>query len=122
MHTLLDWLHRVRDVRGIIAWGGYVGLTAIIFAETGLLVGFFLPGDSLIVTAGLLAATTGVFNVALLGLLLTVASVIGNTVGLHDRGGGRTAAVHARGFPALQQEAPLPRARVLRAARRGRRS
>ena len=81
MHTLLDWLHRVRDVRGIIAWGGYVGLTAIIFAETGLLVGFFLPGDSLIVTAGLLAATTGVFNVALLGILLTVASVIGNTVG-----------------------------------------
>jgi membrane-associated protein len=81
MHTLLDWLHRVRDVRGIIAWGGYIGLTAIIFAETGLLVGFFLPGDSLIVTAGLLAATTGVFNVALLGLLLTVASIIGNTLG-----------------------------------------
>ena len=81
MHTLLDWLHRVRDVRAIIAWGGYVGLTAIIFAETGLLVGFFLPGDSLIVTAGLLAATTGVFNVALLGLLLCVASIVGNTVG-----------------------------------------
>jgi membrane-associated protein len=81
MQTLLDWLHRVRDVRGIIAWGGYVGLTAIIFAETGLLVGFFLPGDSLIVTAGLLAATTGVFNVALLGLLLSVASILGNTVG-----------------------------------------
>jgi membrane-associated protein len=81
MHALLDWLNRVRDVRAIIAWGGYVGLTAIIFAETGLLVGFFLPGDSLIVTAGLLAATTGVFNVYLLGLLLTVASIIGNTVG-----------------------------------------
>ncbi|HEY4304592.1 MAG TPA: VTT domain-containing protein [Gemmatimonadaceae bacterium] len=81
MHWLLDLLHKIRDVRGIIAWGGYVGLTAIIFAETGLLVGFFLPGDSLIVTAGLLAATTGVFNVWLLGLLLTVASIIGNTIG-----------------------------------------
>src|SRR5439155_2398268 len=81
MHTLLDWLHRLRDVRGIIAWGGYVGLTGIIFAETGLLVGFFLPGDSLIVTAGLLAATTGVFNLYLLGLLLTVASILGNTLG-----------------------------------------
>lgn len=81
MHTLLDWFHKIRDVRGIIAWGGYVGLTAIIFAETGLLIGFFLPGDSLIVTAGLLAATTGVFNVWLLGLLLTVASIIGNTLG-----------------------------------------
>src|SRR4029079_3508490 len=67
--------------RGIIAWGGYAGLTAIIFAETGLLVGFFLPGDSLLVTAGLLAATTGVFNVWLLGLMLTVASILGNTVG-----------------------------------------
>jgi len=81
MDTLLDWLHKIRDVRGIIAWGGYVGLTGIIFAETGLLIGFFLPGDSLIVTAGLLAATTGVFNVYWLGLLLTVASIIGNTVG-----------------------------------------
>ena len=81
MHTLLDWIHKVRDVRAIIAWGGYVGLTAIIFAETGLLIGFFLPGDSLIVTAGLLSATMGVFNVYWLGLLLTVASVIGNTSG-----------------------------------------
>ncbi len=81
MHWLSDLFHRVRDVRAIIAWGGYVGLTAIIFAETGLLIGFFLPGDSLLVTAGLLAATTGVFNVWLLGLLLTAASVLGNTVG-----------------------------------------
>ncbi|MEO7082772.1 MAG: VTT domain-containing protein [Gemmatimonadaceae bacterium] len=81
MHSLLDLFHRIRDVRAIIAWGGYVGLTAIIFAETGLLVGFFLPGDSLIVTAGLLAATTGVFNVFWLGLLLTVASILGNSVG-----------------------------------------
>jgi membrane-associated protein len=81
MHSLLDFIHRIRDVRAIIAWGGYVGLTAIIFAETGLLIGFFLPGDSLIVTAGLLAATTGVFNVWLLGLLLMVASIIGNTLG-----------------------------------------
>ncbi len=81
MHSLLDLLHRIRDVRAIIAWGGYVGLTAIIFAETGLLIGFFLPGDSLIVTAGLLAATTGVFNVLWLGVLLTVASIVGNMVG-----------------------------------------
>ena len=81
MDWLLDLFHKIRDVRAIIAWGGYVGLTAIIFAETGLLIGFFLPGDSLLVTAGLLAATMGVFNVWLLGLLLTVASIIGNTVG-----------------------------------------
>ena len=113
MHSLLDLFHRIRDVRGIIAWGGYVGLTAIIFAETGLLIGFFLPGDSLIVTAGLLAATTGVFNVWLLGLLLTVASILGNTVGLRDRPGGRAPAVHARRFAAVQQEASVSRPRVL---------
>jgi membrane-associated protein len=81
MHSLLDFFHQIRDVRAIIAWGGYVGLTAIIFAETGLLIGFFLPGDSLLVTAGLLAATTGVFNIWLLGVLLTVASILGNTAG-----------------------------------------
>src|SRR5581483_336719 len=50
-------------------------------AETGLLIGFFLPGDSLLVTAGLLAATTGVFNIWLLGALLIVASIAGNTSG-----------------------------------------
>ena len=56
MDTLLELFQRLRDVKGLVAWGGYVGLTAIIFAETGLLVGFFLPGDSLLVTAGLLAS------------------------------------------------------------------
>ena len=81
MDSLLDWFHKIRDVKAIIGWGGYVGLTTIIFAETGLLIGFFLPGDSLLVTAGLLAATKGVFNVWLLGLLLTVASILGNSVG-----------------------------------------
>jgi membrane-associated protein len=61
-----------------------VGLTLIIFAETGLLVGFFLPGDSLLVTAGLLAADPGFgLNVWLLGVILSVAAVVGDTVGYH---------------------------------------
>ena len=81
MQTLLDLFHQLRDVSGLIRWGGYIGLTAIIFAETGLLIGFFLPGDSLLVTAGLLAATTGDLNVWYLGLLLTAASIVGNSVG-----------------------------------------
>lgn len=80
MHQLIDLLHRLTNVRELIAWGGYVGLTLVIFAETGLLVGFFLPGDSLIVTAGLFAAL-GQFDVYLLGLLLSVASIVGNTSG-----------------------------------------
>ncbi len=62
--------------------GGYVGLTAIIFAETGLLIGFFLPGDSLLVTAGLLSTQPQFgLNMWLLGALLTVAAIVGNTVG-----------------------------------------
>jgi membrane-associated protein len=62
--------------------GGYVGLTAIIFAETGLLVGFFLPGDSLLVTAGLLGSQPQFgLNVFLLGAILTVAAILGNSVG-----------------------------------------
>src|SRR5450759_4868183 len=81
MDSLLDFFRLIRDVQGLVAWGGYVGMSLIVFAETGLLIGFFLPGDSLIVTAGLLAATTGIVNVYLLGLLLTIASILGNTAG-----------------------------------------
>ena len=84
MQSILDLLHRLRDVQGLIQWGGTVGLTAIIFAETGLLVGFFLPGDSLLVSAGLLVATSRLdINVYLLGLILTVASIAGNSLGYY---------------------------------------
>jgi membrane-associated protein len=66
----------------IIVWGGYVGLFAIIFTETGLLIGFFLPGDSLLVTAGLLIASgKAPLDIALLNLLLSVAAISGDTVG-----------------------------------------
>ena len=82
MRSLLDLFHQLGDVQGIVRAGGYIGLTAIIFAETGLLIGFFLPGDSLIVTAGLLA-TQPQFGLDLwvLGLLLTVAAILGNSLG-----------------------------------------
>lgn len=82
MDSLIDLLHRLRDLRGLVQWAGYVGLTAIVFAETGLLVGFFLPGDSLLVTAGLLASQPGFgLNVYLLGLILSIAAIIGDSVG-----------------------------------------
>jgi len=66
----------------LIRWGGYTALVAIVFAETGLLVGFFLPGDSLLVTAGLLAAseTTGL-NIWLLNGLLILAAIAGDSTG-----------------------------------------
>ena len=82
MQSLLDLFHQLTNVREIVRVGGYVGLTGIIFAETGLLVGFFLPGDSLLVTAGLLASQPEFgLNVWALGALLTVAAIVGNTVG-----------------------------------------
>lgn len=85
MQDILEFLQRLRDVRALITWGGYVGLTAIIFAETGLLVGFFLPGDSLLVTAGLLASQPEKYplNVYVLGGLLSVASIVGNGLGYY---------------------------------------
>jgi membrane protein DedA with SNARE-associated domain len=52
---MFDWLlqliHQLYDVRGLIEWGDLLMLTVIVFAETGLRFGFFLPGDSLLVTA-----------------------------------------------------------------------
>ncbi|HUQ47575.1 MAG TPA: VTT domain-containing protein [Gemmatimonadaceae bacterium] len=80
MDQLQQLFHNLRDLPALIKWAGYFGLTAIVFAETGLLVGFFLPGDSLLVTAGLLA-TKGLFNVYILGMLLNVAAAVGNSVG-----------------------------------------
>src|SRR5687768_15655816 len=80
----MDWFsdlyHLLSDLPSLIKWGGYVGLTAIVFTETGLLIGFFLPGDSLLVTAGLLASQ-GFLNVYVMGALLTVAAIAGDSVG-----------------------------------------
>jgi len=64
----------------LVRWGGYVVLVAIVFIETGLLVGFFLPGDSLLITAGLVAAT-GALNIWWINLLLIVAAITGDSVG-----------------------------------------
>jgi membrane-associated protein len=64
----------------LIRWGGYVVLVTIVFVETGLLVGFFLPGDSLLITAGLVAAT-GALNIWWLNVLLVAAAIVGDSVG-----------------------------------------
>ena len=80
MEYLTDFLHQLRDVEGLIRWGGLAMVCAIVFAETGLLVGFFLPGDSLLFTAGFLAAG-GHINIALLLVLVTVAAISGDQVG-----------------------------------------
>jgi len=79
-HLVAYLLPQLPTLEEIIAWGGYVGLFAIVFAETGLLFGFFLPGDSLLVTAGLFAAR-GELDITLLGILLCIAAVSGNSSG-----------------------------------------
>ena len=70
------------DLRELLIAVGYIGLFAIVFAESGLLVGFFLPGDSLLFTAGLLAsAAFGVFDLWTLMLVVAVAAISGDQVG-----------------------------------------
>ena len=78
MDPLLDLFHHLRDLNGLVTTAGYAGVTAIIFIETGLLFPF-LPGDSLLVTAGLVAVT-GTLNVWTLGLLCSVAAIVGDQI------------------------------------------
>lgn len=84
MDLLRELFDRLRDLPALVQWAGYVGLTTIIFVETGLLVGFFLPGDSLLVTAGLLASQPDFeLNVYMMGVLFSVAAIVGDTVGYY---------------------------------------
>jgi membrane-associated protein len=64
----------------LIVWGGYAVLFIIIFAETGLFVGFLLPGDSLIITAGLVAAS-GKLDLLTVILVMTAAAILGDATG-----------------------------------------
>lgn len=75
--AFLDWIVGViRDPGELIRWGGYPGLTLVVFAETGALV-FFLPGDSLLVMAGVYAAKGDLSMWVLNGLLIPAAAVGG---------------------------------------------
>ncbi len=80
MEFLLGVVTGAHSLDDLIRWGGYAVLVGIVFTETGLLVGFFLPGDSLLITAGLVAAAGGINIWALDGLLM-VAAIAGDSVG-----------------------------------------
>lgn len=95
MHWLLekiDWLRHLAEpdnLRQLVnlggpPWVGYLILAAIIFSETGLLIGFFLPGDSLLFAAGFLASGdadgAAVFRIELLIGVLSVAAILGDAV------------------------------------------
>ena len=86
MHDLIALFKKVYDVEGIVRWGGLAALVGIVFAETGLLAGFFLPGDSLLVTAGIYCnpITPGeppLLNIFLINVLVIAAAIAGDTVG-----------------------------------------
>lgn len=82
-HTIIDYfLLVINNPVKLIQSAGYIGLIAIVFAETGLLVGFFLPGDSLLIAAGLFASTKEI-KISILLITLTFAAIIGNSVGFY---------------------------------------
>jgi membrane-associated protein len=71
-------IHLLRTV--FSGWLGYALLFGIVFAETGLLVGFFLPGDSLLFTVGVVAGA-GDLNIFVINIVLIIAAIVGDTVG-----------------------------------------
>jgi membrane-associated protein len=88
---LLDWLDPENMIRAFGAFA-VLGVCAVVIAETGLLVGFFLPGDSLLFTTGLLTAT-GVIRtpIAVVALAIGVAAFVGDQMGygIGRKGGPR---------------------------------
>jgi membrane-associated protein len=91
IHEFIEvFRHYVLNPKNLIDWmlatfgmWVYAGLFLIVFAETGLAIGFFLPGDSLLVVAGLFAAA-GKLNLAALMILLFIAAVVGDAVGYYS--------------------------------------
>ncbi|MCI0542371.1 VTT domain-containing protein [bacterium] len=70
------------DLISLTTSAGYAGIFAIVFIESGLLIGFFLPGDSLLFTAGLLASS-GILNISILVPLIFIAAVLGDNMGYY---------------------------------------
>src|SRR5579884_3338083 len=88
LHDILEFLRSLTDPERLIqllstilsGWLGYATLFGIVFAETGLLVGFFLPGDSLLFTVGVVAGA-GQLNLGLVILVLSAAALLGDSTG-----------------------------------------
>lgn len=80
LELLKNAFHFLSDVKGLIQWGGMLLVCCIVFVETGLFVGFFLPGDSLLVTAGIFAAA-GHLRLGWLLSLVWICAVAGDQLG-----------------------------------------
>src|ERR1700753_1567565 len=88
MHSLVEFLKSLYNAERLLELSrtllssplGIAGLFGIVFAETGLLVGFFLPGDSLLFSVGFASGAAGL-NLYLLSAMLMVAAIVGDNVG-----------------------------------------
>jgi membrane-associated protein len=88
LHSIIDFLRSLTNPEQLIhllstllsGWLGYAALFAIVFSETGLLVGFFLPGDSLLFTVGVVAGA-GQLDIVLVNVLLMAAAMLGDSTG-----------------------------------------
>jgi membrane-associated protein len=88
LHQLLQFVHSLTDPDQLIhllstvltGWLGYIALFAVVFAESGLLVGFFLPGDSLLFTVGIVAGA-GKLEIGTMIVMLAFASMLGDGIG-----------------------------------------
>jgi membrane-associated protein len=78
--VVTEFFRTVYNVPELIRLGGLLGLVLVVFAETGLMIGFFLPGDSLLVTAGLFAAK-GDLDIVWMNIALSAAAIIGDATG-----------------------------------------
>ena len=86
MHEVWEFLKTITNPESIILYGGLALLLFVIFAETGLMVGFFLPGDSLVFISGLLCGTKPeLFGIEIYTLILSMsgAAIIGNITGYY---------------------------------------
>lgn len=88
LHTIVNFLRSLTDPERLIrllstllsGWLGYAALFGIVFSETGLLVGLFLPGDSLLFTVGVVAGA-GQLNIVVVNALLMMAAMMGDSTG-----------------------------------------
>ena len=89
IHSLLDFLRTLTDpdklsqlVGSMLAgWVGYLVLFGVVYSETGLLVGFFLPGDSFLFTVGVVAGSYHDLNIAVINLILMAGAMLGDSTG-----------------------------------------
>ena len=89
LESIRQLLHHIYDVEGLVRAGGPLLVCIIVFVETGLFVGFFLPGDSLLVTAGVFAAG-GTIPLRWLLMPVMLCAIVGDQFGYWiGRGDGR---------------------------------